>query len=102
MRRMKISDEDIIHSSINLYDEENDSFCKYIAPYMLFLREDYTGLVAEIITRKDGNVVVTYVPINPQTGQGEISNVTKHLRHGETTLTSFSNMVRMMLDYIVK
>lgn len=102
MRRMKISDEDIIRSSINLFDEENDSFYKYIAPYMLFQREDYTGLVAEIITRKDDNVVVTYVPINPQTGQGEISNVTKHLRHGETTLTSFSNMVRKMLDYIVK
>ena len=102
MRRMKISDEDIIHSSINLYDEENESFCKYIAPYMLFQKEEYTGLVAEIITKEDNNISVTYVPINPQTGQGEIGNATTHYRYGETTLTDFSTTVRLMLDYIVK
>lgn len=102
MRRMKISDEDIIRSSINLYGEENESFCKYMAPYMLFQKEDYTGLVAEIVTKENDNIVVTYVPINPQTGQGEIRNATRHFRRGETTFTNFSSTVRVMLEYIVK
>lgn len=106
MRRLKISDEDIISVCSDLFNKEENLFCKFVAPYMPIRIDEYKSknerFVVSFYVKEDPNqdIVIYRIPINPETGQGGM--ITRSWYQKEVELTDFSQTISLMLEYIVK
>ena len=72
MRRLRITDEDMVTIPTKVYSQNQDLFFEYIAPYMLLTKNDKMGLEVYIYNRdEDGIPCQQRCRIDEKSGKGE-------------------------------
>ncbi len=100
MRRLRISDEDMITIPTKVYAKNQNLFLEYIAPYMLLTENDNIGTEVNIYYRdEDGIPHQQRCKINEETGKGEPSGLFRY--SGKEEKTDFSSIINRMLEFIV-
>lgn len=100
MRRLRISDEDMITIPAKVYAKNQNLYIEYIAPYMLLTENDNIGTEVNIYFRdEDGIPHQQRCKINEETGKGEPSGLFRY--SGKEEKTVFSSIINRMLEYIV-
>lgn len=99
MHRLKIEDGEIIKICSPLFSYDKTTFCRYVAPYMLLDGTD-NNLEIKIYRREksDANINRVIVNVNPDTGQGKISDDSYYLNNHEQTdiTTVYSRMLKFL------
>ena len=101
MRRLGVSDEEMMSIPAKLFAANRNLYCEYIAPYMLLLKDnDHVDLEVYIYYKnEDGILCQQRCRINEKTGKGEESGRFRY--SGKEEKTDFASIVTAMLKYIV-
>lgn len=100
MRRLQISDEDMITIPAKVYSQNQNLYFEYIAPYMLLTENGKTSMEVTIYYRdEDGVPYGQRCRINEKSGKGERSCMFRC--DGNDERTNFSAIVKRMLEFIV-
>lgn len=100
MRRLQISDEDMITIPAKVYSQSQNLYFEYIAPYMLLTENGKTSMEVTIYYRdEDGVPYGQRCRINEKSGKGERSSMFRC--GGNDERTNFSAIVERMLEFIV-
>lgn len=101
MRRLKMEDDEILKICTPLFSYDKNTFCRYVAPYLLFNNTD-NGLDIKIYCSEenDQNVNCVVVKVNEHTGQGDIIDDCYYSNN--IKLTDLTHVYHLMLKFIAK
>lgn len=101
LHRLNVSDEDIVNSVSNLFNDKSSLFSTYVAPYFLLQPRTDAEPTVTIYT-KDGenDMSMMQIAIDSQTGRGGI--VSHFYCANNVEETDVSAVVRGMMRFVVK
>lgn len=100
MRRLRITDEDMVTIPVSVYSQNQGLYFEYIAPYMLLTENDNMGLEVYIYNRDENGIPYQQrCRIDENSGKGERRGLFRY--SGKEEKTNFSAIIYRMLEFIV-
>ena len=100
MRRLRITDEDMVTIPVSVYSQNQGLYFEYIAPYMLLTENDNMGLEVYIYNRDENGIPYQQrCRIDENSGKGQRRGLFRY--SGKEEKTNFSAIIYRMLEFIV-
>ena len=102
LRRLKVQDEDVIRLCLPLFNTNKEMFCRFVAPYMLLLKQTNDDMCVKIAVKEhdSSSVNIVVVSVDKATGLGTI--VDDYIYVTTTAPTNMSLLYDKILSYVVK